>query len=134
MNFSLDCNKSLRFAVLICSILINITWPGYINEDGANQDSKTETFVAIKTEIQNWRWLGVPFYLRTGKRMASKTTQIVIHFKSDGHYIFNESQESLKGNTLIISLHPTEGISLQVFTKPHGVEKHSTVRSDPMSS
>ena len=107
--------------------------PGYINEDGANQDSKTETFVAIKTEIQNWRWLGVPFYLRTGKRMASKTTQIVIHFKSDGHYIFNESQESLKGNTLIISLHPTEGISLQVFTKPHGVEKHSTVRSDPMS-
>ena len=107
--------------------------PGYIHEDGANQDSTTETFVAIKAEIQNWRWLGVPFYLRTGKRMASKTTQIVVHFKSDGHYIFNENKESLKGNTLIISLHPTEGISLQVFTKPHGVDKHSTVRLDPMS-
>jgi glucose-6-phosphate 1-dehydrogenase len=107
--------------------------PGYTHEDGANQDSNTETFVAIKAEIQNWRWLGVPFYLRTGKRMASKTTQIVVHFKSDGHYIFNENKESLKGNTLIISLHPTEGISLQVFTKPHGVDKHSTVRSDPMS-
>lgn len=107
--------------------------PGYINEDGAKPESQTETFVAIKTEIKNWRWLGVPFYLRTGKRMASKTTQIVIHFKSDGHYIFNESKESLEGNTLIISLHPTEGISLQVFTKPHGVDKHSTVRSDPMS-
>ena len=107
--------------------------PGYIHEDGANQDSTTETFVAIKTEIQNWRWLGVPFYLRTGKRMATKTTQIVVHFKSDGHYIFNENKESLKGNTLIISLHPTEGISLQVFTKPHGVDKHSTVRLDPMS-
>ena len=107
--------------------------PGYIHEDDANQDSTTETFVAIKAEIQNWRWLGVPFYLRTGKRMASKTTQIVVHFKSDGHYIFNENKESLKGNTLIISLHPTEGISLQVFTKPHGVDKHSTVRLDPMS-
>ena len=107
--------------------------PGYINEDGANQNSNTETFVAVKTEIQNWRWLGVPFYLRTGKRMASKATQIVIHFKSDGHYIFNGSKESLEGNTLIISLHPAEGISLQVFTKPHGVGKHLTVRSDPMS-
>jgi len=107
--------------------------PGYLNEEGAEPGSTTETFVTIKTEIQNWRWLGIPFYLRTGKRMASKTTQIVIHFKSDGHYIFNESKESLEGNTLIISLHPTEGISLQVFTKPHGVDKHSTVRSDPMS-
>ena len=110
-----------------------IKMPGYIHEDDANQDSTTETFVAVKAEIQNWRWLGVPFYLRTGKRMATKTTQIVVHFKSDGHYIFNENKESLKGNTLIISLHPTEGISLQVFTKPHGVDKHSTVRLDPMS-
>ena len=110
-----------------------IKMPGYIHEDDANQDSTTETFVAIKAEIQNWRWLGVPFYLRTGKRMATKKTQIVVHFKSDGHYIFNENKESLKGNTLIISLHPTEGISLQVFTKPHGVDKHSTVRLDPMS-
>ena len=65
--------------------------------------------------------------------METKTTQIVIHFKSDGHYIFNENKESLKGNTLIISLHPTESISLQVFTKPHGVDKHSIIRSDPMS-
>ena len=107
--------------------------PGYINEEGAKSNSTTETFIAVKTEINNWRWSGVPFYLRTGKRMAAKATQIVIHFKSDGHYIFNEDKESLKGNTLIISLHPTEGISLQVFTKPHGVDKHSTLRLDPMS-
>ena len=107
--------------------------PGYINEEGAKSNSTTETFIAVKTEINNWRWSGVPFYLRTGKRMAAKATQIVIHFKSDGHYIFNENKESLKGNTLIISLHPTEGISLQVFTKPHGVDKHSTLRLDPMS-
>ena len=51
--------------------------PGYINEEGAKPDSKTETFVSVKTEIQNWRWSGVPFYLRTGKRMETKTTQIV---------------------------------------------------------
>ena len=107
--------------------------PGYINEEGAKSNSTTETFIAVKTEINNWRWSGVPFYLRTGKRMAAKATQIVIHFKSDGHYIFNENKESLKGNTLIISLHPTEGISLQVFTKPHGVDKYSTLRLDPMS-
>ena len=107
--------------------------PGYTNEVGANSDSVTETFVAIKAEIQNWRWSGVPFYLRTGKRLASKTTQIVIHFKSDGHYAFDETKESLKGNKLIISLHPAEGISLKVFTKPHGVNQHSTIRSDPMS-
>ena len=108
--------------------------PGYIDEDGANQDSKTETFVAIKTEIQNWRWLGVPFYLRTGKRMAFKNNANCHPLSSlTATILFSESKESLKGNTLIISLHPTEGISLQVFTKPHGVEKHSTVRSDPMS-
>jgi glucose-6-phosphate 1-dehydrogenase len=107
--------------------------PGYINEDGAKSDSTTETFIALKAEINNWRWSGVPFYLRTGKRMAAKTTQIVVHFKSDAHYIFNENKENLNGNTLIISLHPTEGISLQVFTKPHGVDKHSTLRLDPMS-
>ncbi|WP_416696245.1 glucose-6-phosphate dehydrogenase [Candidatus Pseudothioglobus sp. Uisw_050_01] len=106
---------------------------GYLNELGSDEQSDTETFVSIKAEIQNWRWKDVPFYLRTGKRMKSKTTQIVIHFKSDGHYIFDQDRESLKGNTLIISLHPTESISLQVFTKPHGVDKHSTLRSDPMS-
>ena len=106
---------------------------GYIDEEGAVVTSDTETFVSIKAEIQNWRWKGVPFYLRTGKRMKSKMTQIVIHFKSDGHYIFDQDSESLKGNTLIISLHPSESISLQVFTKPHGVDKHSTLRSDPMS-
>jgi len=107
--------------------------PGYINEVGARSDSQTETFVAIRTEIKNWRWSGVPFYLRTGKRLKEKTTQIVVHFKADGHYAFDKDEENLKGNTLIISLHPSEGISLQIFTKPHGVNQHSRVRSDPMS-
>ena len=106
---------------------------GYVNEEGADETSDTETFVGIKAEIKNWRWTGVPFYMRTGKRMSNKTTQIVIHFKSDGHLVFDQNTGVLKGNALIISLHPTESISLQVFTKPHGVDKHSTIRSDPMS-
>ena len=107
--------------------------PGYLNEEGANSKSTTETFVCIKAQIENWRWSGVPFYVRTGKRMASKTTQIVVHFKSDGHYIFDRNQEDLEGNALIISLHPIEGISLKVYTKPHGVDQHMSIRSDPMS-
>ena len=107
--------------------------PGYTNEKNAQNASGTETFVSIKAEIQNWRWSGVPFYLRTGKRMASKTTQIVVQFKSDGHYIFDQKREKLKGNTLVISLHPTESISLEVYTKPHGVDNNKGLRSDPMS-
>jgi glucose-6-phosphate 1-dehydrogenase len=113
--------------------ILGIKKPSYIDEQNAQNESETETFVCIKAEIQNWRWSGVPFYLRTGKRMASKTTQIVIHFKSDGHYIFDQKREKLKGNTLIISLHPTESISLEVYTKPHGVNNNKDLRSDPMS-
>jgi glucose-6-phosphate 1-dehydrogenase len=113
--------------------ILGIKKPGYINEQNAENESATETFVSVKAEIQNWRWSGVPFYLRTGKRMASKTTQIVVHFKSDGHYIFDQKREKLKGNTLIISLHPAESISLEVYTKPHGVDNNKSLRSDPMS-
>ena len=107
--------------------------PGYLNEKGANSKSKTETFVAIKAEIANWRWSGTPFYIRTGKRMTGKVTNIVIHFKSDAHFIFDQDQKSSTGNSLIISLHPTEGISLQVLTKRHGVNEGMRLRSDPMS-
>ena len=107
--------------------------PGYLNEEGARSKSKTETFVAIKAEISNWRWSGTPFYIRTGKRMAGKATNIVIHFKSDAHFIFDQDQKSSTGNSLIISLHPTEGISLQVLTKRHGVNEGMRLRSDPMS-
>jgi glucose-6-phosphate 1-dehydrogenase len=107
--------------------------PGYLNEEGARSKSKTETFVAIKAEISNWRWSGTPFYIRTGKRMAGKITNIAIHFKSDAHFIFDQDQKSSTGNSLIISLHPTEGISLQVFTKRHGVNEGMRLRSDLMS-
>ena len=113
--------------------ILGETKPGYLNEEGAKSNSTTETFVAIKAEIANWRWSGTPFYIRTGKRMAGKATNIVIHFKADAHFIFDQDQKSSIGNSLIISLHPTEGIALQVFTKRHGVNEGMRLRSDPMS-
>ncbi|MBU2013574.1 MAG: glucose-6-phosphate dehydrogenase, partial [Gammaproteobacteria bacterium] len=66
--------------------------PGYLEEENSNTQSDTETFVALRAEICNWRWAGVPFYLRTGKRMPQKLSQIVIHFKAPPHYIFAPEQ------------------------------------------
>ena len=97
--------------------------PCYTDEEGANIDSQTETFVALQAEISNWRWSGVPFYLRTGKRLASKSTQVVIHFKPDAHFIFDLDQKDYASNRLIIRLQPHESISLEVMTKKQGIEK-----------
>jgi glucose-6-phosphate 1-dehydrogenase len=106
--------------------------PGYLNEIDAKSQSETETFICIRAEIANWRWSGTPFYLRTGKRMPEKVTEIVIHFKADSHFIFDSDQKSMAGNSLIIRLQPTEGISLQVLTKSQGLEQGMRLRRDPL--
>ncbi|HEX5841329.1 MAG TPA: glucose-6-phosphate dehydrogenase, partial [Pseudomonas sp.] len=106
--------------------------PGYLEEENANARSDTETFVALRADIRNWRWAGVPFYLRTGKRMAQKLSQIVIHFKAPPHYIFDPEQRQLIGNKLIIRLQPDEGIALQVMTKDQGLDKGMQLRSGPL--
>ncbi|WP_192034904.1 glucose-6-phosphate dehydrogenase [Halomonas sp. YLGW01] len=106
--------------------------PGYLEEEGANTDSHTETFVAMKTEVANWRWAGVPFYLRTGKRMPDKLSQIVIHFRQQPHYIFDPDQRSLAANKLVIRLQPEEGIALQVLTKDSGLDKGMRLRTGPL--
>ncbi|WP_129141157.1 glucose-6-phosphate dehydrogenase [Modicisalibacter coralii] len=106
--------------------------PGYLEEEGANTDSRTETFVAMKTEVSNWRWAGVPFYLRTGKRMPEKLSQIVIHFRQQPHYIFDPDQRDLAANKLIIRLQPEEGIALQVLTKDGGLDKGMRLRPGPL--
>lgn len=95
--------------------------PGYLQEEGANKDSNTETFVAIKAEIDNWRWTGVPFYLRTGKRMPAKHSEIVVHFKEQPHNIFKESYDDLPANKLTIRLQPDEGVELEVMNKIPGI-------------
>ncbi|MBB5322403.1 glucose-6-phosphate dehydrogenase [Marinobacter oulmenensis] len=106
--------------------------PGYLEEEGANRSSETETFVAIKAELDNWRWAGVPFYIRTGKRLPEKLSQIIIHFKPAPHYIFDPDQKHLANNKLIIRLQPDEGMALKILTKEQGLDKGMRLRQGPL--
>jgi len=94
--------------------------PGYLEELSEGRTSRTETFVALKVSIGNWRWAGVPFYLRTGKRLAERTSEIVIQFRQVPHSIFPRSAGTLEGNRLVIRLQPDEGITLHLMTKEPG--------------
>lgn len=93
--------------------------PSYLSEldDG---DSDTETFVAVKAELENWRWAGVPFYLRTGKRMAKRVSEIVIQFKPIPHSIFGETAGLVHANQLVIRLQPDEGVKQWIMIKDPG--------------
>lgn len=93
--------------------------PGYLEELG-DEESRTETFVALKAEIANWRWAGVPFYLRTGKRLAQRVSEIVVQFRPIPHSIFDESAGAITANRLIIRLQPDEGVKMQVMIKDPG--------------
>ncbi|MBO9490626.1 glucose-6-phosphate dehydrogenase [Endozoicomonas sp. G2_1] len=106
--------------------------PGYLQEDDANKHSNTETFVAIKAEIDNWRWTGVPFYLRTGKRMPCKHSEIVIHFKQQPHNIFKDSYVDLPSNKLTIRLQPDEGVELQVMNKIPGIASQINIHENKL--
>ncbi|MEW6982969.1 glucose-6-phosphate dehydrogenase [Colwelliaceae bacterium 6471] len=106
--------------------------PGYLNEEGANENSNTESFVAIKAEIDNWRWSGVPFYLRTGKRMPTKHSEIVVHFKEQPHNIFKESYSQLPANKLTIRLQPDEGVELQMMNKIPGIASQMLIQENKL--
>lgn len=93
--------------------------PGYLQELGSDE-SNTETFVAIKAEIANWRWAGVPFYLRTGKRLAGRTSEIVINFRPISHSIFDGTAGRISQNRLVIRLQPNEGMTLEIMIKDPG--------------
>ena len=95
------------------------TVPGYIEELGGNS-STTETFVALKLEIENWRWSNVPFYLRTGKRLSGKHSEIVVQFQDVPHSIFPEQKYNVSPNLLRIRLQPDEGVQLSVMAKEPG--------------
>ena len=92
---------------------------GYREEPGVDPFSRTETFVAVKFFIDNWRWAGVPFYIRTGKKLPTRVTEIVIHFKSVPHHLFGNSASS-GNNQLIIRIQPDEGILLKFGMKTPG--------------
>ncbi len=97
-----------------------IAVPRYRDEDGVDIKSRTETFVAMKVEIENWRWAGVPFYLRTGKRLAERACEIVVQFKKIPHSIFSMQHKETMANKLIFRLQPDEGIRLQLCEKKIG--------------
>jgi glucose-6-phosphate 1-dehydrogenase len=106
--------------------------PAYRNEQDVAPDSNTETFVAMKLQIDNWRWAGVPFYLRTGKRLAQRATEIVIQFRRTPFVLFrNTTVKNLETNRLVIHIQPEEGISLSFGAKiPGSVMKLGLVNMD----
>lgn len=89
--------------------------PAYRDEPGVNPGSNTETFVALRTEIENWRWAGVPFYIRTGKRLAGREASIVVNFRPTPHAIFTSS--SAQANRLVINLQPRDGLELHLLAQ-----------------
>jgi glucose-6-phosphate 1-dehydrogenase len=89
--------------------------PGYREEPGVNPESKTETFVALRTEIANWRWAGVPFYIRTGKRLAARDARIVVNFRPAPHAIFSAPPGAV--NRLVINLQPRDGLELHLLAQ-----------------
>lgn len=91
--------------------------PGYRNEHGVADDSRTETYVGLKMFIDNWRWNGVPFYVRTGKRLPTRVTEVVIHFKQTPHPVFGKDAPE---NKLIIRVQPDEGIQMSFGLKEPG--------------
>ena len=95
--------------------------PGYDEELG--KDSHTETFVAIKAHVDNWRWKGVPFYLRTGKRLPKRVTEIVIQFRCVPHSIFAGKGATMQPNRLVIGIQPEENITLSLMAKVPGLDR-----------
>jgi glucose-6-phosphate 1-dehydrogenase len=97
--------------------------PGYLDERDVPEDSSTETYAALRLEVDNWRWAGVPFYLRTGKRLARKTTEIAVALKPVPHLAFSQNGHGSVGvrpNQLVFSVHPNEGVSLSLGAKIPG--------------
>jgi glucose-6-phosphate 1-dehydrogenase len=95
--------------------------PGYLDEDGVPDESQTETYAALRLEVHNWRWEGVPFFLRTGKRLSRKTTEIAVQLKPVPHLAFaSDGSVGVQPNLLILAVQPNEGVSLSLGAKIPG--------------
>lgn len=113
----------------VASDTLSGQYDGYRAEEGVNPKSRIPTFAVVKFNIDNWRWQGVPFYLRSGKAMSCRTTQIVIQFRETPHWLFDESKSMRKqANRLVIQIQPAEGIQLHFQTKvpDHGMRLRLT--------
>ncbi len=105
--------------------------PGYRQEKGVAPDSRTETYAALRLVVDNWRWAGVPFYLRTGKRLKKRVSEIAIRFHRTPHLIFQRDPAGVEPNTLAIRIQPDEGMALTVAAKTPGPDlKLAPVRLD----
>jgi glucose-6-phosphate 1-dehydrogenase len=97
--------------------------PGYLEEEGVPDDSRTETYAALRLEVHNWRWAGVPIVLRTGKRLARKVTEIAVQLKPIPHLAFQSSGSvGVKPNQLVLTVQPNEGVSLSLGAKIPGAQ------------
>jgi glucose-6-phosphate 1-dehydrogenase len=95
--------------------------PGYTQEEGVPEDSNTETYAALRLFIDNWRWAGVPFYVRTGKRLARKVTEIAITLNPVPHLAFRQNGSvGVRPNQLVMGIQPNEGVSLSLVAKIPG--------------
>jgi glucose-6-phosphate 1-dehydrogenase len=105
----------------LASTINGETHNGYREEKGVDPESRTETYIAMKFFIDNWRWGDVPFYIRTGKRLPTRVTEVVIHFKPTPHQLFIDNKEMIRnGNSLVIRIQPDEGILLKTGLKVPG--------------
>ncbi|QOI11355.1 glucose-6-phosphate dehydrogenase [Blochmannia endosymbiont of Colobopsis nipponica] len=154
LNLTADCIKDEKVKVLralrkihsdsICDYVVRGQYtsgfingqavPGYLEEVGSNRNSYTETFVSIRVDIDNWRWFGVPFYLRTGKRLATKYSEIVVYFKNPLVNLFIDSYKILPNNKLTIRLQPDEGLDIQILTKKPGLESKYNLQLTKLDS
>jgi glucose-6-phosphate 1-dehydrogenase len=98
--------------------------PGYREEPSVNPQSNTDTYAAVKLFIDNWRWADVPFYLRSGKRLARKNSEIAIRFRAIPHRLFGEAGDSIDSNVLVMKIQPEEGVSLRFSAKVPGPKMH----------
>ncbi|WMC20208.1 MAG: glucose-6-phosphate dehydrogenase [Enterobacteriaceae bacterium PSpyr] len=128
-----NINENTVLGQYTSGVINNNNVPSYLEEICINNKSNTETFVVIKANIDNWQWFGVPFYLRTGKRIKKKIAEIVIYFKNLPFNLFNKFNKKLLQNKIIIRLYPNEGIEIKIFNKLSGLNNNYKLRSTKLN-
>jgi glucose-6-phosphate 1-dehydrogenase len=98
--------------------------PGYRQEPDVNPQSNTETYAAVRLFVESWRWAGVPFYLRSGKRLARKVSEVAVTFKPIPHLLYGDESQTIESNVLVIKIQPDEGVAMRFSAKVPGPQSH----------
>lgn len=115
-----DIRNNVIRGQYLSSVIDGKSLPGYREEAGVDPQSRTETFAALKFYVDNWRWADVPFYIRTGKRLPTRVSEVVIHFKPNHHHLFSQRRMANSQNVLVFRIQPNEGILLKFGLKVPG--------------